>query len=160
MRLVRGFVERTIPTLYPDWTIEFDIQPLTIKSGWNNILHLSEGGPEDKYLEHPVTPAIWFSSGTSIVVYMTKGTSPSVHVVESSALALKQWTSVKISQTSNAAGNVEFVVKVQDKVIHSEVLSKPREFHDVNVFAGNPWYPAADAMIKNLYIETTEGENK
>ena len=31
-------------------------------------------------------------------------------------------------------------------------IKNPSEFENVKVYAGDPWYPAADAKIKNFYI--------
>ena len=34
---MNGTIDRTIPTLYPDWTMSFDIYPLGTLTGMNNL---------------------------------------------------------------------------------------------------------------------------
>ena len=43
--------------------------------------------------------------------------------------------------------NIPTVFKLENK--------KPEKFGPVQVFGGDPWYPAADGKIRNLNIHTT-----
>ena len=51
-----------------------------------------------------------------------------------------------------------FEIKINKKVVFSEVNKNPKEFTSVSVYAGNPWYPAAKGKIRNLILSPRTNE--
>ena len=66
-------------------------------------------------------------------------------------IPVRQWASIKISQTKNAKGQYIFEVRVNGKTTESVVNPIPRVYHNVKVFASNPWYHPAEGYIRNFY---------
>ena len=46
-------------------------------------------------------------------------------------------------------------ISIGGEELHAVENSQPEEFHNVKVYASDPWYPAQPGSIRNLVIEST-----
>ena len=47
-----------------------------------------------------------------------------------------------------------FSIKVNDAIVANKKNTDARSFKNVKLFAGNPWYIAGNARIRNLIVKT------
>ena len=62
-----------------------------------------------------------------------------------------EWTRIEVGQ-QRENGEYRFYISINGKETHSVRNNHPREFHDVKVYASNPWYTAQPGSIRNLTI--------
>merc|ERR1711892_1369045 len=104
-----------------DYVLKFGIEPKGTVSGWNSIIHFTNNKNCCAYGAR--VPGIWFHSGTTRLHVSTGTTTNGNHYQDLS---------------EQLAINKKSIVEV--RVVGS--LAK--------VFIGDPWYPAANAIISDI----------
>jgi hypothetical protein len=144
----------TIPSLATSYEISFEFYPVTSGNGWTSLIHLSIGENMRRYGDR--TPGIFIRSvdgktierlhtcaaisGNRIACYSFMGGVP-----------LNKWHQVYISQKL-VGSDLVYSIFLNGKLIKSWTNNKPQVFNNVKVYAADPWYPAANAWIRNLCV--------
>ena len=72
----------------------------------------------------------------------------------SNSVPLNNWTSISISLSKDhVGGQYRYSMKLDNAEFASEIISKPRSFSNVKVYASSPWESAAPGQIRNLVID-------
>ena len=143
---------QTIPTLFKQWSISVDIMPIGIVTVWSNILLVGKGGYIAEYGD--TTPGIYFwPNSTEIVIASAiNGIKDNIEITDPKPI--NEWIRVEISQLRQSEGVYEFTIRIAELIVRQINNTDAREFLDVKVYTGDDFYPAANAKIANLTIDT------
>lgn len=140
-----------------DFKIVFDIIPRSSSTGFTSILHIT-GDDQDYTTSASRIPAIYFNPGSTALYIRFGGPSRSCEEddnqfpgLTSKPLPIGQTTQVTI----NAIGSVVQVL-FNKTAVGLQVLKCDRVYGKAVIYVSDPWYPAADATVKNLFIRATD----
>ena len=126
--------------------------PIGIVDGWSNILHVGLGGNSGQYGDR--TPAIFSWPGTTQLAIHSAINGNKEYPMDPDPIPINQWTRVDMSQLCRSDGVYQFTLQIAGTIVHQITNTDAREFLDVKVYTGDNFYPAANAKIANLTIET------
>ena len=55
-----------------------------------------------------------------------------------------------LSQYLESNGKHRYYIKLDNKIIHTEINTTPKTFNDMKVYLADPWYNAASAAVRNF----------
>ena len=156
---MRSTLLTTLATLAKEWRVTLQFRPTKYiigSGGWTSVLHLTIGGDN---VEHgDMTPGIFLEKGEALSIWSSVNEN---HRYSSQGLELPpigNWTKIEVGQREED-GEFTFYISIDAKEVLSAKNNKPREFHDVKVYASDPWYTAQPGSIRNLTVESKlEGE--
>lgn len=64
------------------------------------------------------------------------------------------WYNIAISQTLISGNQYKFDILIDYESVYTATNTQAVQFQDVKVYSGDPWWPALDGEIRNLWIET------
>eukprot|EP00111_Clytia_hemisphaerica_P003402 TCONS_00009717-protein len=151
----RSKVERTLSELTKQWRISLDIKQLATVNGWSNILHATTGhnccNPGRR------VPAIWFFNRNNRLhitypignqgntqcneIYVDEGKFNNI-AIEQKKVGDEYWLKVFKDNT-----------EVEKCTVQQSI---PRSFANVKYYLSDPWYNAANAVIKNVEFQNFE----
>ena len=146
----------TLATLGHEYEVSFDVFPLSFGTAFHNIVHMTTGkvccDAPDR------TPAIWFrpSGGTSTTraLHMASSVNGVQHQFNPTTLfPLFQWVNVRFKQ-GWSTGVVYYEIFINEVRVHRTVNTKPAVYHNVKVYASNPWDNPQEGFISNLRVWT------
>ena len=150
---VKSRTRTMIPTMYKEYRVAFEVQPLgRYRYGWSSLLHLNAGGQTSKAKYGDRCPGIWFRPNSLKLHICSPIEGYTSYYVDTTELPINNWTKIEIFQQLS-----RYTVKVGGKIIHTIYNSKPEEFKDITVWESNKWNAAAIAKIRNLEIYTYDG---
>ena len=157
----QGNLIKTIPTLFPDYEISFEIYPTT-PNHEDSIIHLTTTDNDCCNFGDRV-PGVWFHYvNTKLVIIIQNAISwngnDHTGVTTNEAVPLNQWTEIKIKQSFQSDLTYLYELSMNGQVYHCETNTSPQEWSNVKVYAADPWYDAATASIRNFKIKTAKGE--
>ena len=126
--------------------------PIGIVDEWSNILHVGLGGNSGQYGDR--TPAIFFWPGSTKIAIHSAINGNKEYPMDPDPIPINQWTRVDMSQLCRSDGVYQFTLQIAGTIVHQITNTDAREFLDVKVYTGDNFYPAANAKIANLTIET------
>ena len=140
-----------MPKLEQQWYLSFDIKPKGNVGQFGNIFHATKGGNSAAYGDR--IPAIWFLPGQLKMHICCSINSKKNHCFNTKTdLPTTTFTNVRVSQTWNSTHYV-YQIFVNGDLKSSQVNFSPDVFKNVKVYAADPWYPAANADVKNLVFQ-------
>ena len=139
----------------PAYKVKFDFKPTRFESDWTNIIHLTTDHNVGEYGER--IPGVWFHDGSSATATENK-----LHIcsavngegsfcVNSSPVPRGQWTTVEISQQKEGS-SYKYTIKINGATLKAITNKQPKEFSKVKVYGADPWYNAAQGVIRNLIV--------
>ena len=150
--LAKNALLSTLPTLDKEWRLTFEVNPTsyTYKS-FAQIVQLTIGGKSSAVGDR--TPSLWFHRSRGVYLATTLNGRASIgRFFEGKLPPIGQWTSFEIKQEKRGT-NFFFSFLIEGQELWSIPNTKPREFQQVKVYAGSPWYVAQTGSIKGLQIE-------
>jgi len=138
-----------INVLTKGFSIEFELKPNGFPRGWRNVVHLTIGG--NRGMGRRI-PSMWFY-GKKIKTMMAISGNWNAGTWHGKEAKPGEWNKFKIEQ-ENVQGKFTFRVFQNDEKVIEKENKKAAEFKDVKLFCTDPWYPPADASIRNLKIKT------
>ena len=122
-----------------------------IRSDWFSVLAFRGNGAENDFSQYgDRAPAIFYNKAGYL------GFRNAVSGIRNSGfnvnIKLNKLYQIEISQ-EDKAGKVFYTVKLDGKTVKSVENKDARAFKDVKVFAGDNFYPPADASYTNLNFE-------
>ena len=99
-------------------------------------------------------PGIWTlpkstSTGYLHIAFASSGNRN--YYVNTKVLPVNKWVKVRLSQQLEGSQYI-YKIFINDKQVLRRVNTQPRDFRNVKVYAGDPWYQAAEGYIRNLDI--------
>lgn len=153
-KLARNKLLKTLPNVNGEYRVSFDALVRDVDSSqlWHNMIHLSTG--ENKVHRGNRIPGLWlFKNGR---LHVTSDVNGDLNYItdDTQAFPLNRWVSIVV-QSKKTHGVHIYSVTVDGRKIR-EVENKDAElYQNVKVYAADPWYPAANAYIRNLQTTTT-----
>ena len=139
----------TLKSLGKEYTVSFEVYPTSINSGWTNVIHLTTG--EDRMRYGDRNPAVFVNPNTNTFHIASAINSETNKVFYTNLIPLKQWSSIKISQ-SLVNQIYLYCIYVNGSLVSSVENSKSVKLSNVKVYAANPWYIPQSGFIRNLAI--------
>ncbi|XP_065678704.1 uncharacterized protein LOC124807437 isoform X2 [Hydra vulgaris] len=140
----------TILTNFPtEYEISFDFKPTAYLNTWASIIHLTTGGNVDYYGDR--TPGVWISPGNDLYVASAISGFANSDFYSKLILPINEWIQVKISQIKFTNQYI-FAIEVANSSIYKTQNTLSKNFSNVKVYIGDPWYPAQPGFIRNLVI--------
>merc|ERR1719450_223965 len=145
----------TVPVLLKEYDIAVEVYPTSFPRGsWTSIFHMTISGNIDKYGSH--IPGIWFgplsrpaTKNRILVCNAINGNKN--YCAWTPYLPLNRWAKVGVRQQLEGSSYV-YRVFVNGEEVFKKVNTQPREFHNVKVYASDPWYVAQRGYIKDVQI--------
>ena len=147
---MKGKLLAVVPKIDREFIVSFDVKPNSVATEWRSVVHFTIGS--DIQNQGDRVPGVWFHVSGNGGLHIAAPINGDVNrYFDTKPLALKQWTNVEISQ--RLEGNVYiYRIKINGEVVFTEKNEQPKSFENVKVYASDPWYPAQDGSIKDLYI--------
>lgn len=146
----KGAVVDRIPVWHKQWRVSVDLMPLKKAPCWTNVYHFTTGG--DTGIDGFRIPGIWFLAHSfkmeirtwidrTDFVYFTKTDLPTN---EMSTITLEQ------IQDDSEQGKFFYKIYVNNALLLRVENKHPEVYRNVIVYKSDPWYSAANAIIKNF----------
>jgi len=121
---------------------------------WTNILHFSTGQDRTNYGDR--TPGIWLDSGVRF--YVASAINGNIYTREYMDLdvAENKWYDFEISQLPDGYGKYVFSCKIDDTVYWKIENEQPRNFEDVIMYIGDPWWEAVQGLVQGLTVKSID----
>lgn len=156
-KLVRSQLVKTFPTYHQEYDLSLDVKPLGVVSSWGSIIHVTKGENIANFGDR--IPAVWFHPGNKKLHICSSVGSNRNHCVNGNAdLPSNKFTNIRISQLFRPDTNAYwYLVHVDKKLIHQIKNTNPITLGNVKVYMANPWHSAANALVKNVKVTTSQG---
>lgn len=128
-----------------DYTLSFDITPKGIVQGWGNVVHFSQGGDMGNGYR---MPGIWFIPGTLRFHVRIGDVSDSNWGFDTDAIPLNQKSSFRLICKGRS-----IILTINSKV-YQATQPRARFTGQCTVWASDPWYSAAVAILENLKYQS------
>jgi len=156
LQLVRNTVIGTIPIMYKDYHVQFDVKansfiPNSSYSPWQSVIQFTD----DRSDFNIRNPGVWFvHMGTAVdklfVSSNINGDNKFPFVGDS--LSAGVWMNIQIQQTLISGDNYLYEILKDGVVIFSIENSQAIELTNVAIYASNDWHTALDGSIRNLRV--------
>ena len=139
------------------WKISFDIKFNGTVPVWSNVLHFTIGQNRGAFGDR--TPAVFVLKNTTrLYICGSYKTAPNRCASTETDLEIGTFHHVEIEEKYISPSFHVYASKVNGNIIHSWPSNVARCFKAVKVYAGNPWYKPANAVIQNLTYQGGSGD--
>merc|ERR1740124_1172663 len=129
-----------------DYILRFTVEPHGTLKGLGSIIHITNGGNCCEYGTR--SPALFFKSNTTFLQYVTGHNSKGDFAsVASKELAIDIKSEIELRVVGKK--NTLVINGVEER---SRTVKERSLLSNMTVYLGNPWHPAADATISNVYF--------
>lgn len=133
--LSQGHIYGTIPMLYKQWSVSFDLNPHGTISGWSSVFRMGQGA---RYSGRGNSmPSIWFWPNTNrLHICVERNNSTHFFYNPNFTFSRNRWTTVKITHLRKNADSemCEYQIKIGDWVACTfDCGPDLREYKDINV---------------------------
>jgi len=132
--------------------------PRGIVNSIANILQITKGGSSGS---GDRMPAIWFHPRTNKLYICTSiGNHVNHCVSQNSNLPSWSYTNIRVTQKiDKSCMKYRYKIFVNGTLIHAVDNGNPLFLKNVRVYLSNPWHQAANALVKNLRVTSSQGGN-
>lgn len=146
----------SVPKLGKEYYISFDVKPNSFVNEWQSVLHFTSDNTNiDSYGSR--APGIWFHHLTSTLHICSALNGGKNTCYNAAGFTIGKWTNVQIYQ-NQVDGGFKYQIKIDGDIVKSLDNNDAREFSNVQVYAADPWYTAADADIRNVVMSATPAD--
>ena len=132
-----------------EWSVSFEFKMTGVVADWSSIIHLTIGG--DAEIIGDRTPAVFLMPESRGFHFTTSlGDDISYFWDYYENLQQNYVYEIEIHQRYISNGNYRYFIKIDREEVHSAINSKARQFYNVKVYVGDPWYNASKGLISNL----------
>ena len=148
----KGKVIKELDVLPRGWKVSIEIKPLSEVKLHTSIFRGTIGG---NYKEHgDRIPAIFFKRSSNNLIICSSINDNANYVTNIPIeLPVNKWTKIVVQQIQKDDLKYHYEIFINGKKNLSIVNKKPRIFKNVKYFASDPFYQAANAVIRNVVIE-------
>ena len=111
---------------------------------------MTQGGKNDNHGDR--TPLIYAYATPRFHIASSVGSDISHHYDHHFEFHINQTYSFVVQQRYVSAGNYRYTILIDGEEIHSVLNDQPRQFYDVKVYLGGPFYNACPAYVSSLKI--------
>ncbi|XP_047141698.1 uncharacterized protein LOC100211524 isoform X3 [Hydra vulgaris] len=148
--LNQGTILGTLSVLKKEFTISFNLKPMSYSKGLKNVLHLTLCNNSE--INGDRNLGLWFhedGSGSLFIYAAVNGNSN--YAVKTDPLTLGQWHNIRISQWLLGKKYI-FTVDLNNFSIHRVENFLAADFKDVKVYGSNIWDAPQNGSISDLLI--------
>jgi len=141
---VEGKPDAVVVSPLTDYSLRFTIEPKGRTDGLGSILHFTTGGDCCGYGQR--VPAIFFKSGTTeLRIHIGDDSDANGYYDLLYELTLHQKYAIEVH-----VFGLKSSVYVNRTLVSAKTIGTRAPLDQVEVYIGNPWYSAADAIISNI----------
>ncbi|XP_002165899.1 uncharacterized protein LOC100208688 [Hydra vulgaris] len=153
--LMKSNLVAILPKLGKTFYIYFKIKLNSFSHGYRSVIHLTLGEDNVKYGDR--IPGIWIYEEKLVLAFAISGNKNEYFF--SKPLSLNQWIPVIITQQSHPLKPI-FEVYINHELVFEKENLNQKEFTNINVYAGDPWYEVQDGSIKDFFVYNYPVETK
>ena len=150
VQLKQNQLLKVLSILPKEYELAFEVKPTSYNFQWSNIIHLTIGGNSTIYGDR--TPGVWVHPNSQLQFFSAINGNPNEAYYSSIIMNLMEWTKVKITQIYVDGASV-FAIRVNEVIVYTIQNNYTREFKDVKVFIGDPWYQVQPGYIRNIVMK-------
>ena len=143
----------TLSLLGKQYSVSFQVfQSNWVSGNARSVIHLTLGGngwPSGVYGDR--TPAVWLYPNGKFHIASAVGGNRN-YVYNSASYQAKLWITVRISQLLSDS-IYRYRIFINNETVHDVINTKPVEFKNIKVYAGDPFSEPQPGSIRNLIIE-------
>ena len=149
----RSNLIQTIPVYFKEYEVSFDVKLnsffSSITSSQSSLLHITKGGNTNI---GDMMPSIFFKGRSNRMTICTHINSKS----SCSSVFISSYTfcNIKIQQKKLSEKDFEYTIRYNNHIVRKFINRKPLTLYNAKVYLGDPWYPSAKALVKNLIIKS------
>ncbi len=128
-----------------NYDVSFELKPLGIVSNWSSLFHVTANGNNSRI------PAFWLHKGTTRLHAAPGSLTNDNPWWSSDALSVGEVARIRL-----VAYGSQVQLHINGQLANSWDNHQRTVHSGVNLYAGGPWYPAADAELRNLQITTSQ----
>jgi len=154
--LRKGALVQTVRHYYGEYDVSLDVMPRGRVWGWASILQVTKGG---RSASGDRMPAIWFHSWSyRLYICASIGNHVNHCVSQNSNLPSWSYTNIRVTQKiDKSCMKYRYKIFVDGILIHAVDNGNPLSLKNVRVYLSNPWDRAANAVVKNLRVTSSQG---
>ena len=145
----RSNLIRTIPVYFKEYEVSFDVKLTGIVSSQSSLLHITKGGNTNI---GDMMPSIFFKGRSNSMTICTHINSKST--CTSVPTSIYRFCNIKIQQKKLSEKDFEYTIRYNNYIFRKVINRKPLTLYNAKVYLGDPWYPSAKALVKNLIIKS------
>jgi len=132
------------------WLLSFQIKPISTRRGWSNIIHATAHNRNmHKYGDR--IPGVWFLSNTNRMHICSAVNGNKNYCFNTRQnLPKNKFSTVVIRQIQRKDGKFVYQIFLNSKLLHQKINRATRSFKNVKLYAADPWYNPARAIVKQL----------
>ena len=153
--LVRDRLLTIIPRLSTEWIVSFSIRMTTLSTSetYCNLIHLTQNENNENHGDR--NPAVSLKGTPSVLKTFfssSVGGNKDHQYLSSQIPKINEMTHFEIHQRYVSGGKYRYFIKMNGQEIYSTINDDARQFYNVKVYAGSPWYVACPGFIKNFSV--------
>ncbi|XP_065682610.1 uncharacterized protein LOC100204447 isoform X2 [Hydra vulgaris] len=154
--LTRGLLLGKLIVLKKEYTISFNLKPMSFSKGLKNVLQLISGSNSQNYKEKSLGVCFHEDGSGRLVIYAAVWGN-SNHSIKTDRLPLGQWSNIKIYQWLYS-NKYWFAIDINGVNIHQVENFFADDFKEQKVFTSNLWNDAQNGSISHFLIINGKAE--
>ena len=139
------------------WLLSFEIKPIGIEYGWNNIVHFNSLPTDDYYKYGSRMPAIWFISGTTQLHMRFSANKVLPMYNHDKNLTQNEFTHIQLIQRPNDQGKYMLSVYIGGVKVYGIENKDARSWNNVDAYVSSPLFRPAKAYVRNFVYKNFAG---
>jgi len=151
LKLVKGYILETFSKVFKSWSLVFSVKPLATVSGYSIIIHATIGSDDGVYGDR--IPGVFMEPNSTRLYVRTAVNGDKAKMFQNCVkhLPLHSFTEVRIEQSyEEKLTKMKFNGTLCQQMVNNDM----REFQNVKVYASNPWWEPANAVIMGYSFTT------
>ena len=132
-----------------EWSVSFEYRMTDAVSVFTSIIHFSIGGNCCSFGDR--APAVFLKKGTGGFHFTSSLENMANYYYDYyREISINRVYNIEVHQRYISNGNYRYFIKIDGEEVHSAVNSKARQYYNVKVYAGSPWFTSSSGYISNL----------
>ena len=147
--MVKNTLLVTLPIMSTEWSVTFVYKVISFPQDWGklgSVIHFTRGQNSNKYGER--TPAVFETPNGFHLTSSLNGNGN--YYFDYITDKTNHYYKIEIHQRYVSNGNYRYFIKIDGEEVHSAINNQAKQFYNVKVYAGNPWYNAGNGFISNF----------
>ena len=138
--------------IHKEYSVSFELMAIAFNPGSfsTSVIHFTTGKDFVNYGDR--NPAVFVTNNNLLFYSALNGHITPQKMQPNFNLTLNQWTAIEISQKFISQATYQFDLFVNGINVQTVKNSDARDFSNILVYAGNPWYPVHSGIIRNLNV--------
>ena len=134
------------------WMLSFEIKQISNFSEWTSIVHFTNKLTNGRGLGHRI-PA-FFLKPSECIVHVCHYVSR--RFCKDLSIGCNVFTNITLTQTLNVNKEAVYRIMLNGETKHSIVNPTAQRFENIKVYAGNPWFEPANAVLRNFLFDNID----